>query len=247
MKNMKYFIFFFLTLVLFLSFKYNFNEKKIFGKTIKKTWKTYQIKGIDVSHHQGDIDWNEVKKQNVYFCFIKATEGINFVDKKFEYNYKEAKKNKILVGAYHYYRFNRNNNLQFKNFTKSVHKGSIDFPPVIDVEYFGNEKLRDLRNKEKFIKDLKSFQSMIENFYGKKPIIYTDVKFYNDLIKGKIDNLIWISDLRTEEIDYIDSSQWIFWQYSFLGKKNGIKKHVDLNVFNGDLEKLNQLKLVKTR
>lgn len=205
--------------------------------------KNYPVKGIDVSHHQNLINWNEVKKDNVHFCIIKATEGKGFVDHRFKYNSKQAKLNNISVGAYHYYRFKNDVKSQFLNYTAIVSKNSIDFPPVIDVEYCNNPELRDSRNKAKFINDLKELMSMLENHYGKKTILYTDVNFYNDLLKGEINSHLWMSDLRKINPGYLDSSQWVFWQYSMRGNKKGINGNVDLNVFNGDMKKLNELML----
>src|SRR6185436_12304579 len=64
----------------------------------------YPIKGLDVSSHQGKIDWKKVAETNHYkFVFIKATEGHDFIDDNFEYNWKNAKENGFLVGAYHFF------------------------------------------------------------------------------------------------------------------------------------------------
>jgi len=212
-----------------------------------KVFKEEKILGIDVSSHQGIINWAEVKKARIEFCFIKATEGGDFIDKKFKENLIQARNNKILVGAYHYYRVKKSNDLQFKNFTSVVSKEAIDLPPVIDVEYFSNNSLHEKTNRDKFISNLKEFQSMLEMHYGKKPIIYTDIKFYNELIKGNIDNPLWLSDLHTKNLNYLDSTQWLFWQYNIVGKIKGIDSTVDLNMFNGNLEKLKNLKFSKSR
>lgn len=204
--------------------------------------KKYQVKGIDVSHHQGTIDWESVKDNDIDFCFIKATEGVNFVDKKFIYNLSESKKNKIFAGAYHYFRFGKDIKLQFENFKKTVPKDLIDLPPVVDVEYYNNKSLHNKKNQKKFLSDLNRFLLLIESHYKVKPIIYTDIKFYSDLLKDEINYPLWMSDLHTKNLNYLDSSQWFFWQYSFVGQVKGIKKSVDLNVFNGNLEKLKDLK-----
>lgn len=233
------------SILLVLSFVYSFRENVI--KNTGKGVNHYKIVGIDVSHHQGDIDWKMVKRDTVHFCFMKATEGTNFKDKRFKYNLTQAKKNKIAVGAYHYYRYNKNNILQFKNFISVVPKNSIDFPPVIDAEYLGNPGLGDKKNREKFVKDLKEFQKMIRNYYGEEPIIYTDILFYNNVLKNDIKNNLWMNDLHAKSINYLDSSQWIFWQHSHKGNKNGIKGYVDLNVFNGTLEDFNRLKFSEAR
>jgi len=234
-----------LVIICSISILYSCKDTKISVKDSKpKNIKSkYYIRGIDVSHHQGVIDWTKVKEDNVKFAFVKATEGGNHVDKQLKYNITQSKKNKIPVGAYHYYRFNRTPYQQFLNYKNNVHKKSIDFPPVIDVEYHSNEALKNLENKKKFISDLKTLQTLLHKHYGKKPIIYTDIKFYFDLIHDSdIDNTLWMSDLRSKNLNYLDSSQWVFWQYSFRGKVLGIEKEVDLNFFNGNMEMLYALK-----
>ena len=65
----------------------------------------FPVVGIDVSSHQGKINWKEVYSSKINFAFIKATEGETFVDKRFKYNFSNAKKNNIIVGAYHFFFF----------------------------------------------------------------------------------------------------------------------------------------------
>lgn len=50
----------------------------------------YPVRGADVSHYQGDIDWKVLAKQDLSFVFIKATEGASAVDSRFEYNWEES-------------------------------------------------------------------------------------------------------------------------------------------------------------
>lgn len=204
----------------------------------------FPIKGIDVSHYQGDISWDKVKNDNVSFAFIKATEGATFRDKKYIKNYKNAKKNGIVVGAYHFYKASSTPFDQFKNFSKVVKKEGLDLPPVIDLEYHTNNSLRDPKNKDKFIKNLKIFNKMIIDHYGVAPIFYTNIYFYNNLLKNDFDNLLWICDYSKNSPEYISKGKWVFWQHSYTGKVNGIKNTVDLNVFHSDTSEFKKLILL---
>ncbi|MBR4257050.1 MAG: lysozyme, partial [Clostridia bacterium] len=65
----------------------------------------YPVRGVDVSHYQGDVDWETLSKQGISFAFIKATEGSSYVDLTFEKNYVEANKTVLRVGAYHFFSF----------------------------------------------------------------------------------------------------------------------------------------------
>ena len=73
--------------------------------------------GIDVSNHQGSIDWDKVAKdENVQFVYIKATEGATYVSPTFEQNIQEARKAGMKVGCYHLLRATSHIHDQFRNF-----------------------------------------------------------------------------------------------------------------------------------
>ena len=65
----------------------------------------YPVKGVDVSSYQGVIDWEILAAQDIFFVFIKATEGSTFVDDNFAYNCSEARKTGLRVGAYHFFSY----------------------------------------------------------------------------------------------------------------------------------------------
>ena len=112
-------IFFIISIFLSIGF-FSKNQKNIIDKfnEITKTYgmEPHSIKGIDVSHHQNNVEWEKVKKSGISFAFIKATEGAWFKDSKFNTNINQAKKNGIYVGAYHYYKPKINPYLQFENY-----------------------------------------------------------------------------------------------------------------------------------
>ena len=60
------------------------------------------VEGIDVSHHQGEIDWTKVKNDGIVFAFMKATQGLRFVDPRFKLNWAATEKAGIIRGAYHF-------------------------------------------------------------------------------------------------------------------------------------------------
>ena len=67
----------------------------------------YSIRGIDISHHQGKINWEKLSKatvndETVDFIFIKATEGISLLDENFNDNFYQAREYGFLRGAYQY-------------------------------------------------------------------------------------------------------------------------------------------------
>ena len=104
----------------------------------------YEIRGVDVSAYQGEIDWEVLSKENIDFAFIKATEGSTHVDEYFEKNFENAKKTALKIGAYHFFSFESAGETQAQNFIKNVGE---EMPlPAIDVEYYGkfNKKNSDV-------------------------------------------------------------------------------------------------------
>lgn len=201
----------------------------------------FSVNGIDVSHHQGHIDWKKVKTQNIQFVIIKSTEGKNFVDKRFRYNLTHAKKNGFFVSAYHYYRVDFDPIKQFDNVRRNVPKNSLDLPFVIDLEIMNNESLRNPNTHDKFIKDLKIFEKKIHKHYGKKPIFYAGPGFYVKFLKSNFTNSLWVADYSSKKINYFKSSTWSMWQYSCTGKVKGINGNVDMNIFRGSYDDLKNL------
>ena len=120
-------------IVLFLTLGYFFYKKST-ANTFNESQK-YQVKGVDVSHHNPILDWAEVKRQNIHFTYIKATEGITHDDRNYPYNYKLAKENNIKTGSYHFYNFGISGREQAKHFIRVAECQSGDLIPAIDVEH----------------------------------------------------------------------------------------------------------------
>jgi lysozyme len=191
----------------------------------------YPVRGLDVSNHQGNIDWTKVKKENLQFAFIKASEGMDYKDEFFHKNLKNAKANGFAIGAYHFFTFGSSGLDQAKNFISIVPLDEDMMPPVIDLEFVGNSK--NIPTKEKLTKELLDFIYELEKTYNQRPILYLTYESYEKYIKDNIKEYnIWIRDIiKSPKFD--DDQQWLLWQYSNRGKVNGIDGFVDLNVFNG--------------
>ncbi|WP_067140373.1 GH25 family lysozyme [Oceanivirga salmonicida] len=183
----------------------------------------YEIHGIDISHHQIRINWQKVDK-NYKFVLIKATEGKDFSDKDFLYNWNKARLNGFAVGAYHFFSMTSSGKDQAKYYISKVPRIKNSFPPIIDVE------LSSKYEKEKVIKELVDFIKIVEKHYKKKVIIYTDYKSYTNYIKNNlVDNYLWFRDIR--KTPYIEENdRWIIWQYSNRGLVDGISGFTDKNV-----------------
>lgn len=197
------------------------------------------VHGIDVSRHQGTIHWEKVaamRSENIgiKFVFIKATEGITRTDDKFRKNWKASKEHNLIRGAYHFYYPSRDAKKQAQNFESKVKLEPGDLPPVIDIEVSNG------KSKKSIVEDLKFMCDQLEKTYAAKPIIYTNLHFYETYLKDDFKEYpLWIScyfDQKRFEKECGHS--WKIWQHSDKGKIDGIKGPVDFNVFNGSMNQL---------
>ncbi|REG98297.1 glycoside hydrolase family 25 protein [Flavobacterium aquicola] len=195
-----------------------------------------KVVGIDVSEYQGKIRWSYVdtieEKYPLQYVFVRATVGKDRPDRQFKRNWLGAKENKMIRGAYHYYRPNENSLEQAELFIKTVKLKKGDLPPVLDIE-----KLPKEQSIERLKIGLKRWLKAVELHYGVRPIIYTGEKYYDDFLKEEFsDYLFWIANYNfyREEIQ----DDWLFWQFTEKATVPGIDTKVDVNIYNGDLQQL---------
>ena len=178
--------------------------------------------GIDVSHYQGRINWQQVASTGISYVYAKATEGESFVDDTYAYNIREARKYGISVGAYHFYRTNVSVDKQFANLTRIVKKEDCDLVPMIDVETRGSE------STESFLRNLYEFVKRVEKYYGRKPLLYSYQNFYNKNMSGEFKNYPWMMAKYHEEPPILNNGpDYCTWQYSSTGILPGIKGKCD--------------------
>ena len=197
----------------------------------------YEVHGIDVSRYQGYIDWDRVAEQKIDFVFIKATEGMTFRDSQFFCNWDALKNVGIKRGAYHFFRPKTSPVAQAEQFIFMVEQESSDLPPVLDIE------LLDGVAPKKIVESMKVWLDLVEDAYRVKPIIYTNMNFYNDHLAGHFDEYpLWIARYNKFFTPSLSGKKtWDFWQYGNRGKVAGIDGEVDFNVFKGELDDLEKL------
>lgn len=156
--------------------------------------------GIDISHHNNlnEKDWMEILNKNVKFVYIKASEGKCFKDPDFKKNYNQAKKYKLLVGAYHFYNDKVPPIAQFNNFVNATKEYKLDLIPVIDFERKGFKNICDKYDR---LENLRQLVLLFYDYYKVYPIIYTEYLLYNFTYK---------------EIKSLVNYYWISCKYSFL-------------------------------
>jgi WD40 repeat protein/energy-coupling factor transporter ATP-binding protein EcfA2 len=211
------------------------------------------VKGIDVSQFNGEVDWVEVETAGYAFAYIKATEGDSEVDERFAANWENIQQTGMLRGAYHFFRFDFDPLDQAKFFVEVVNLAEGDLPPVVVFEALSQAPDPAL------LENLRIFLTSVEEFTGRRPIIYTspiawqnltgsgDLKAQSAVSQSGVinasDYLLWVAN-------YTDAAQptlpsgwgtWAFWQYNGEGEVSGVPEVVSLNRFNGNLDALRSL------
>ena len=216
------------------------------------------VYGIDLSKYQNSkaINWNNLAlfsdadgevyahpqdnhqyMHPVAFAFIKATQGIN-TDPHYANHLANAKKYKVIVGAYHFFTIDDDINAQIMNFIKTSKWEKGDLPPVLDLE-------SEYRDQNAYIKKLRKYGvkkmqddalrwlKAIEAYYKVKPIIYTSEVWKKNFLDNKeFDNYdFWLS--RYYNIRPATYNSWTFWQRTCDAKPNGYNGVVDVNQYNG--------------
>nr|WP_223151935.1 glycoside hydrolase family 25 protein [Chitinophaga qingshengii] len=206
----------------------------------------YKIHGIDVSKFQKDINWHAVKQMQVdniriSFAFIKATEGITRQDAAFRQNWERAGKAGLIRGAYHFFYSTRDPLKQAINFRNVVDLQPGDLPPVLDIETSNSQPAAVIRSTAKI------WLEEMEKAYKVKPIIYTNIHFYETYLGSEFDDYpLWIAHYYQKERP-ASKRAWLFWQHSDIGRVNGIRTTVDFNVFRGDSTDLERLRIREQR
>ena len=196
----------------------------------------YPIRGVDVSHYQGDIDWKQLSTEDIRFAYIKATEGSQYKDEQFDKNWEEAQNTDLRIGAYHFFSLDSPGTTQAENFCKTVTAVNSMLPPVVDVEPYGKYKEIDQIDKDGFLTELGNYVKAVKSYYTMKPVIYTTEEWLPVLKEEFMDYDVWIRNVYGKPDPSIN---WTFWQYSnrhVLSGYSGTERYIDMNVFAGDEE-----------
>jgi lysozyme len=198
----------------------------------------FPVRGIDVSHHQGEIDWGQVGEVDLHFAFIKATEGGDFLDTRFGENWKAAAEAGLVRGAYHFFTFCTPGALQAEHYLAVVPPSVGTLPPGVDVEFAGNCK--SWTTIELIREELEVFLEQLEAAWGRAPILYITSESEDRIIRGHFDRYPkWVRSVFFRPGGR--EPEWQFWQYTDDGTVPGIDTPVDMNIYRGQPEELSAL------
>jgi parallel beta-helix repeat protein len=199
-----------------------------------------RVHGIDVSHHQGNINWSEVYGAGYRFAFVKASEGVGWMDSNFVTNMDNGSDADLLMGAYHFARPDLGNNavdeaLYFVSVARNYLKGGY-LRPALDLEVGSS------LGKEALSNWVHEWMETVKNETGIEPIIYVDSNYANNYLDASVAKYdLWIAHWTYDPTASPNTGiwdTWDFWQYSNNGSVPGISGNVDLDLFYGDTYKL---------
>ncbi len=198
----------------------------------------FPVRGVDVSRHQEKIDWTTlVESSGISFAFIKASEGTDLQDRRFQQNWRETD-GLVPRGAYHFFTLCSSGEAQARNFLSTAPLAG-ESPRAIDVEFAGNRT--SWTSHEQIREQLRVFVEEVKTADGRPPVLYLTKSSFNRIVRGHFEDVpLWIREVvwRPSADDY---PNFIFWQYAGNGRLKGVKTLIDLNVFMGSRTAFNDL------
>ena len=193
------------------------------------------IRGVDVSHHSGKIEWPKVKASGISFAYVKAVQGASYVDPELSANLNALHAAGIPYGVYASYDFCADPEEQFDNLSRAVPSGDDVLPLALDAEFLGaksnEQKLCATKNVGATRAKMRRFLELVSELYKKPPIIYSNKEMSPILDKGFEAYPVWVADYNKRAAPA--AKRWTIWQYAGTGAVDGIKGQVDMNLFAG--------------
>lgn len=186
------------------------------------------LQGIDLSWHNGSVQWDKIEQKHFKFVILKATEGLDLKDKTFDDHWPKLKELGIIRGAYHFYVTEDDPAKQAKFFIESARLEPGDLIPIVDIEVVGHDTQGRLYPK------LKQFLDALEKHYKVKPIIYTSPRFWDEHFHKNLSGYpLWIAEYGVDQPSLPEGWEtWHIWQFTQKGEVAGVEKPVDLNKLN---------------
>lgn len=193
-------------------------------------WAARYVEGVDVSWHQGAIDWRALAATDVRFAYIKATEGGDHVDQRFAINWREAAQAGLHRGAYHFFTLCRPGAQQAAHFIATVPRDETALPPAVDLEHMG--PCRRGPTAADVTGEIHAFLDAVEAHYGVRPVLYTTREFHDAHLSDFPRERFWIRSLFAQPA--FRENDWVIWQHHNKARRPGVAGPVDLNAFRGD-------------
>lgn len=199
--------------------------------------------GPDLSHHNGAVNFDDVKRAGASFVILKATQGTRFADPNYKFNLMRAQRAGLIVGSYHYLSYEHPPRAQANFYANTVGDAGGIFP-IVDIENDDDDPETGKQYSAGYMSKMAAdFIDEIHSLTGKYPTIYTYVSFWRDTLHNPTlyaaNCPLWIADYSQRKPRLVGGWKWhTFHQYTSTGHLLGVPGSVDLNRFNGSLENL---------
>jgi GH25 family lysozyme M1 (1,4-beta-N-acetylmuramidase) len=190
------------------------------------------LPGIDVSRHQGIVNWPQVASAGVKFAFIKATDGVGYVDPQFQRNAAEAHAAGLPIGFYHYAHPELNSAASEVNaFLSAVSEYPSSLPHVLDLE----GKAANI-GASAVTAWAYEWLSEVKNRTDRSVMLYTGASFARTYCGAKLAEFpLWIAHYGVKQpMSNPLWNRWSVFQYSETGACAGIIGTVDINVMDAE-------------
>ncbi len=184
--------------------------------------------GIDISHHSGDVDWQQVKAGGYQFAYVKASEGVDNPDIRFADHWQALRALDFPRGAYHFYVTEDDPEQQAKFFASRLQDDPGTLPPVVDVELLGKNTSGDMTAT------LLRFLEVLEQQTGRTPMIYTDPAFWDRYFRPEFSRYsLWMSEVGVimPKVPF-GWQNWTLWQHQINQSVPGVEKDADISLLH---------------
>ena len=194
------------------------------------SWSRYPVRGVDVSHHNGRVDWPRIRAAGYSFAYLKASEGVTLRDSTFARNRDAARAAGLVTGAYHYLSLCSSAADQAHNFAAAMGPpapGSL--PPAVDLEFGGNCGERP--SPEAVRAKVNAFLAVLDSAGYPPAVLYVTREFHAAYLDGQpVTNPLWVRSVFGPPRF---GGAWSFWQYAATGRVAGARGRIDLDLFRG--------------
>jgi lysozyme len=201
-----------------------------FVRFVYPSWAEYPVRGVDVSHHNGRVDWPRIRAAGYTFAYLKASEGIAYRDSTFARNRDGARAAGLVTGGYHYFSLCSPGREQARNFAAAMglpRAGSL--PAAVDLEFGGNCGQRPSRGA--LWAELNAFLAVLDSAGYQPTVLYATKEFHHAYLDGQpVTNPLWVRSVFGRPRF---GGAWVFWQYAATGRVDGAEGRIDLNFFRG--------------
>lgn len=184
-----------------------------------------EVMGVDVSSHQGEIDWEQVAGDGFSFAYVKATEGAGFTDTHFRKNWDGARAAGLTPGAYHYFTLCSSGAAQAADFLAAAPPDDSALPPALDLEFDGS--CEELPETGAVQAEIDAFTAVVEEAWGRRLVVYSSSEWrahYGLPVTDSRPDWLFAAGQRPAQED------WAVWQLRFDGTVSGITGGVDIDV-----------------